>query len=252
MSADPRPGPSPDWLVARPIAHRGLHGGGVVENSLGAARAAIERGFAIECDVQLTRDGDALVFHDATLDRLTGARGAVADRPAAELRGLDYAAGHDRLATLSDLLDLVAGRVPLVCEVKSAFDSDVRLADRVARLARAYAGPFAIKCFDPAVVAHLRAAPPCPLGIVAEARYDDAEWAHLPVGLKRELSAFLHFEATRPDFLSYRVDDLPHAVPHLLRIGLGLPVMAWTVRRPQQRALADAWADQIVFEGPLP
>ncbi len=252
MPADRRPGSPPDWLVDRPIAHRGLHGGGLVENSLGAARAAVERGFAIECDVQLTRDGDALVFHDATLHRLTGARGAVAERSTEDLRGLAYAAGHDRLATLSDFLDLVAGRVPLICEVKSAFDGDVRLADRVAHLARAYAGPFAIKSFDPAVVAHLRAAPPCPLGIVAEARYDDDEWVDLPVGLKRELSAFLHFEATRPDFLSYRVDDLPHAVPHLLRVGLGLPVMAWTVRGPRQRALADTWADQIVFEGLLP
>lgn len=254
MVADRSPGPLPDWLVARPIAHRGLHDGaaGLVENTLGAARAALDRGFSIECDVQLTLDGDALVFHDFSLDRLTAERGAVSERTSQALGRLTYSVGRDHLATLSDLMDLVAGRVPVICELKSTFKGDVRLADRVAVLARDYRGPFAIKSFDPAVIAHLRANPPCPLGIVAEASYDDPEWAGLAAELKTELRQFLHFGATRPDFLSYHVGDLPHAVPHLLRVGLGLPVMAWTVRRPEQRALAEAWADQIVFEGFLP
>ena len=242
------------WLVARPVAHRGLHDAseGRIENAAASARAAVAAGFAIECDVQLTQDGDAVVFHDFDLDRLTITQGPVRTRTSAALQRVAYRVGPDRIMSLGALLDLIAGRVPLVCEIKSAFDGDMRLAERVAGLARAYAGPMALKSFDPAVMAHLRRAPPCPLGIVAEARYDDPEWDALSPGLKRDLAEFLHFSDTRPDFLSYHVGDLPHAVPHLCRAGLGLPVMTWTVRRPDQLALASRWADQIVFEGFLP
>lgn len=241
----------PAWIAARPIAHRGLHDGGrgLVENSAEAARAAMSKGYAIECDVQLTRDGDAAVFHDFTLDRLTSETGPVTARSASELQAIPYAAGSGRIIVLSRLLDLIAGRVPLVCEIKSRFNGDVRLADRVAALAREYRGPLVIKSFDPRVIAHLRHRPPCPLGVVAEARYDAPEWSELPPGLGTELAQFLHYEETRPDFLSYHVDDLPHGVPLLLRRGLGLPVVAWTVRRPEQVETARRWADQIVFEG---
>ena len=161
--------PAPAWLAASPIAHRGLHDltNGVVENSPRAAQAAIDRGFAIECDVQLTADGEAVVFHDFSLDRLTAASGTVLARSARELTGLRYRSGSDQIATLAEFLDLIGGRVPLICEIKSRFDGDLRLAGRVAALASAYHGPIAVKSFDPVVIAHLRTAPPCPLGMVA-------------------------------------------------------------------------------------
>lgn len=246
--------PVPDWLVARPIAHRGLHDValGLVENSLGAARAAIARGFAIECDVQVTRDGDAVVFHDFTLERLSGEAGAVGERTASALALVRYRQGDECIATLADFLDGIGGRVPLVCEIKSRFDGDLRLAERVRSAVAAYAGPIAIKSFDPAVIAHLRREPPCPLGIVAEAAFNHPEWADLTPARKRELAALAHFDETRPDFLSYHVGDLPHAAPLLCRTALGLPVMTWTVRRPEQAEIARRWADQIVFENFLP
>ena len=245
---------APDWLTARPIAHRGLHdvARGIVENSPSAARAAVERGYGIECDVQRTADGEAVVFHDFELGRLTAEAGPVSARTGAALQAIAYAKGQDRIGTLTGLLTLVAGRVPLVCEIKSRFDGDVTLAERVCALVADYPGPIAIKSFDPAVIAHLRRDPPCPLGIVAEASYDDPEWSALPVPLRRDLAEVLHFEATQPDFLSYRVDDLPHAVPYLCRTMLGRPVIAWTVRNPTQRSVAARWADQIVFEGFAP
>ena len=116
-----------------------------------------------------------------------------------------------------------------------------------------YDGPLAIKSFDPAVIRHLRRlALPCPLGIVAEAAYDDSEWDPLSADLKRELAEVLHFGETRPDFLSYRVADLPHAIPYLCRTAIGLPVMTWTVRTDEQRRRAAVWADQMVFEGFVP
>lgn len=250
----PRPN-APDWLVRHPIAHRGLHdrGRGIVENSPSAARAALALGCAVECDVQLTADGEAVVFHDFTLDRLTGAAGPVAGRTASELDRLELAGSGDRIPTLAALLGLIGGEVPLICEVKSRFDGDLRLADRVAEIADGYGGPLAVKSFDPGVIAHYRARGlPRPLGIVAEADYGDPEWARLPPELRRDLAEMLHFAETRPDFLSYHVGDLPHAVPHLCRVGIGLPVMAWTVRTPDQRQRAARWADQMVFEGFVP
>ncbi len=226
---------------------------GRIENSPSAALAAIRHGFAIECDVQLTADGDAVVFHDVTLDRLTGTSGAVADRRASELAETILRDSSDGIPNLTDFLDLIGKRVPLICEVKSRFDGDMRLADRVVEIAVAYDGPLALKSFDPAVVAHLRGrALPWPLGIVGEAEYAAPEWHALSPERKRGMAAMLHFGETRPDFLSYRVADLPHAVPFLCRTAIGLPVMTWTVRTEEQRHRAATWADQMVFEGFLP
>ncbi len=241
------------WLVARPIAHRGLHDPekGPVENTLGAALAAIARGFSIECDVQLSRDGEAMVFHDPTLDRLTTAQGVLKNRTVAELGAVAFRGSPERIPTLSGLLGAIAGRVPLVCEIKSGFDGDMRLCERVAEIARGYSGPLALKSFDPAVIAHLRARAGLanPLGMVAEASYEDDYWSDLSSAQKRSCAAFLHYPETRPDFLSWRVDDLPYPTPALLRALKQIPVMVWTVRTPEQKHAAKAWADQILFEG---
>ena len=246
---------APAWLIARPIAHRGLHDAatGIVENTPAAARAAMARGFAIECDVQLSRDGEAMVFHDFALDRLVQGQGDVANCDASALQALPFKAGTDRMATLGDYLAMIGGAVPLICEIKSRFDSDMRLADRALAVVAGQNHPVALKSFDPAVVAHLRVAgAKVPLGMVAEVHYCHPEWASLPGDLKRTMANFLHYAHTRPDFLSYHVNDLPGAVPYLCRTGLNLPVMAWTVRTPAQRQVAAEWADQMVFEGFLP
>ena len=243
--------PAPAWLTARPIAHRGWHDPfGAVENTLAAARAAVARSFAVECDVQLSRDGEAMVFHDDTLDRLTLASGPVGARSVAELRAIAYRRAEEPMPTLPDLLTCLGGAVPLICEIKSEFRGDMRLAERTAALARAYAGPMAIKSFDPEVIAHLRAAgAPCPLGIVAEASYDDPYFADMSAEARQSAAAFLHYPRTRPDFLSFSVADLPHPTPALLRAAAGAPVMVWTVRTAEDKRRARLWADQIVFEG---
>ena len=246
---------APAWLTLKPIAHRGLHNPAlaIVENTGSAALAAVEKGFAMECDVQLSRDGEAMVFHDSSLDRLMRTTGPLALRDARELTTLRYAQSDQTIITLGMLLATIAGRVPLVCEIKSDFDGDMRLANRTLEVVKAQSGPVALKSFDPAIVVHLRAqGASMPLGMIAEAQYSHPTWDPLSPALKQRLAQFLHYSETRPDFLSYHVNDLPHAVPFLCRKGLGMPVMAWTVRTPEQRALASKWADQIVFEGLVP
>lgn len=249
-------GKAPSWLTARPIAHRGLHdtAAGVVENTLGAAEAAIARRCAIECDVQFSRDGEAMVFHDTTLGRLTRARGALSQKTVAEIQAAPLRDTAERIPTLPQLLTLIAGRTPLICEIKSRFDGDLRLTERVVEIVRDYSGPIAFKSFDPTPIAHLRASHAAigPLGIVAEASYRGRYWRALLSEQKAACEAFLHYPRTRPDFLSWSVDDLPHPTPFLLRRIEGLPVMSWTVRTREQRQAAARWADQVVFEGDVP
>jgi glycerophosphoryl diester phosphodiesterase len=249
---------APSWLTGRPIAHRGLHdeAKGIIENTLSAAEAAIANGFAIECDVQLSGDGEAFVFHDQTLDRLTDATGAISVKSAAEILKIRIKGSNRPPATFHEFLKVVAGRTPIICELKSRVDGDWRIGDRVVALAASYDGPLALKSFDHDLVAYLRLRRPrirpgdlCPIGIVAEASYDDPIWAFLTAEHKREWTDFDRFDRNRPDFLSWNVDDLPHRIPFLMKELHGAPIMAWTVRSAAQREAAGKWADQIIFEG---
>lgn len=248
------------WLVSRPIAHRGLHDEkhGVVENSLTAARRAIASNYGVECDVQMSADGEVFVFHDFTLERLTDGQGRVSDQSAAQVASRKLRCGGETIPSLAALLEVIGADHVLVIEIKSAFTGDMRLAEHTARIVAEHPGRIALKSFDPQVMAHLRVnrerlgIAGVPLGMVAEAHYDDEEWNFLSAEDKRALANFLHWDATRPDFLSYSVNDFPHAVPHLLRRALNIPVMTWTVRTPAQYQAASLWADQIVFENWIP
>jgi glycerophosphoryl diester phosphodiesterase len=251
----PRAALTPDWLTAQPIAHRGLHerARGRIENSFGAAEAAVARGFAIECDVQLAADGEAVVFHDFTLERLTEGSGRVDALTAQALAAIAMKDTDDRIPTLSTFLARIGGRVPVVVEIKSRFDGDLRLTRRTAEIVRDFSGRVSLKSFDPDIVAALRELTPAhPRGIVAMSDYANAEYAHLDAGKRHAMANLLHFSESRPDFISWRVRDLPTAAPFLCRSALGLPLMTWTVRNPADVARARAHADQMVFEGFLP
>ncbi|WP_210247373.1 glycerophosphodiester phosphodiesterase family protein [Blastochloris sulfoviridis] len=243
---------TPEWLTARPIAHRGLHDAadGVVENTLSACAAAAAAGYAIEVDLQLSADGEAMVFHDDTLDRLTEATGPVAERTAAELKAVRYRATDDGMMRFSELLSLVSGHVPLIVELKSRFDGDLRLVRRAAEIAAPYGGRLAMMSFDPALVAALRTlAPGIVRGITAERHYADPEWTGLSAMRKQVLGNLLHWPASRPQFVAFCVGDLPTVATELARRALAVPVLTWTVRTQKDRARAERWADQMIFEG---
>lgn len=243
---------APDWLTARPIAHRGLHSKqfGLVENTPAAAAAAIHKNYAIECDVQFTKDGEAVVFHDFTLDRLMRAEGRVDAFRADELERLVYKNCDQKIISLSAFLAGIGGRVAVIVEIKSRYDGDMRLADRTLATVNTYPGSVCLKSFDPAILVHLRAVGTnCPLGLVAQARYDDKEWAWLPQEKRAGFADLRDYPLARPDFLSWNLDDLPHAIPMLCRAAVGMPVMTWTARSQKDLMRARAWADQIIFEG---
>lgn len=246
---------APFWLTATPIAHRGLHdrASGVIENTISAARAAIEKGFAIECDVQLSSDGEVFVFHDDTLERLTNASGDFKIFSKTEIGSLSLKGTSDHIPTLSEFLDVIAGRVPLICEIKSRFDGSIAAVQRVAEVIASYEGPIALKSFDPIMVeATAHHAPDRPRGFIGESVYDDPEWDFLSAEQKKDFATLQSLDAMKLDFLSWYIKDLDHPTPQLARGSLGLPIMSWTVRTADQRIKAQRYADQIVFEGFLP
>jgi glycerophosphoryl diester phosphodiesterase len=238
-----------DWLTARPVAHRGLHGPGAVENTPTAFAAAIAAGYAIETDLQLTADGEAVVYHDAALGRLTEGSGRLAAMTAAELRRVPFKDTADRIITLGELLDLVAGRATLVIELKSLGDGDPRLPRRAAQVLGSYAGAAALMSFDPFQVAVVRAAAPAMTrGLIAELARGRAGESFV-ARCRRTFAYAAHVVRARPQFLAYSVADLPALPPLFARYLLRRPVLTWTVRTEADRAKATKWADQVIFEG---
>lgn len=239
--------PAPDrarigWLSGRDYAHRGLHGGGVPENSLSAFSAAVSAGMGIECDVQQTGDGRAVVFHDWELDRLTAERGPVAARPADALAQIALAGGHDRIPRLADMLGMIRGRAPLLIELKTRRDRRIAaICLAVRRDLEGYAGPVAVMAFDPRVSAWFhRHAPHLPRGLVIS-----EEGARTASGSVRRRLALWH---AKPDFLAYDVRDLPSPFPAAQR-KRGLPLLTWTVRSQALRQRAAECADAPIVEG---
>lgn len=243
--------PDLNWLTARPIAHRGLHdiANGVVENTASAVQAAIDRNYGIEVDLQLTGDGEAVVFHDETLDRLTESAGRVVEQTTPALKDIAFKDCSDRIQTLDELLDLVAGRVTLVLEIKSLWNNIGALERRVADVVSGYSGPLAVMSFDPRSVAAMRAfQPDLVRGMVSEHFPATQEWSRL-TGLQRfRLRHLLPAFRCRPHFINYHVKALPAAAPAVARAA-GLPLLTWTVRTQEDRAIAEKWADGMVFEG---
>jgi glycerophosphoryl diester phosphodiesterase len=243
---------APDWLTARPVAHRGLHdrSKGIIENMPGAALAAVNGNFAIECDIQLTADGEAMVHHDDELGRLTEGAGALLGLGSTALKDVRFKDTSERMMSLADLCVLVSGRVPIIVEVKSHFDGDRRLVARMAEVVRSYSGPVAGMSFDPDQVVALRELiPDRPRGIVAQRDYTESDWPEASPAQRTGMRRLKHALRTRPQFVAYWVNDLPAPAPWIARHIFGLPLLTWTVRTAEQRSRAGRYADQMIFEG---
>jgi glycerophosphoryl diester phosphodiesterase len=241
-----------DWLVARPVAHRGLHDGkGIIENTPSAFVAAIAGCYGIECDLQITADGEALVHHDDALGRLTEGSARLDAMTAAELKRIPFKSGSDRMITLGELCDLVSGRSTLVIELKSHFDGDHRLVARTADVLSCYRGPAAVMSFDPSQMMALREIAPTVLrGIVGESRYRRNGRQHPTwTGTLRNIVYGARVLRMRPQFIAYAVNDLPSGMTFVARKLLQLPLLAWTVRNAKEREKAECHADQMIFEG---
>jgi len=247
----------PEVFLDHPLAHRGLHDvlDGRPENSLAAIRAAVALGYGIEIDLQISKDGQAVVFHDYDLQRLCGVTGAVCQRTAEDLWNTPLIGGDEGIPTLRQVLDLVDGQVPLLIEVK---DQDLRLGpdigaleDATASDLEAYDGPVAVMSFNPHSVARLATrAPTIPRGLVT-CNFDKDDWTLVPDERRHELADIPDFYRTGSCFVSHQRDQLNSPAIAKLK-SLDCPILCWTIRSEEQEREARAVADNITFEGYLP
>ncbi len=241
-----------DWLTARPIAHRGLHDAarGMVENTAAAVSAAIDGNYGIEVDVQVSRDGEAMVYHDDVLGRLTDGAGRLDALTAAELKRVAFRSGDQRIMTLGELCDLVGGRVTVLIELKSRFDGDARLPLRVGAVLAGYRGPAAPMSFDPRQLSLLRQkSPDLVLGILAAKYRPHPYWDLMPAWMRYGMGYLLTALTPRPQFVAYAVANLPALAPLVARRMFGLPLLTWVARTDAERKTALRFADQMIFEG---
>lgn len=250
--------PLPAVFLTAPIAHRALHDGarGRPENSRAAIRAAVAHGYGIEIDLQPSADGEALVFHDAVLDRLTDASGPVRALTAAQAARIALRHGDgEGIPILPEVLGLVAGQVPLLVEIKDqsgpAGPGIGPLEAAVATALADYAGPVAVMSFNPESVAEMaRVGAELPRGLVTGSWDDPEDRAEFDSETLARLRRIADFDRVGAAFISHEAADLTRARVVALRAA-GVPVLCWTIRSPQAEAKARLHADNITFEGYL-
>lgn len=238
---------APEWIRSQPIAHRGLHNAarGIMENSLSAFEAAAANNYAIELDVLPSKDGEAIVFHDEDLARLCGRTERVRDLASSALRSIRLGGSSETIPMLGDVMASVAGRVPLLIEIKS--DGVVGILERrVGELIKTYKGPVAVQSFNPLSMAWFaRHMPEVPRGQLSM-RYTprDAQG-----GFRRfALTNLLYSAISKPDFIAYEFAAIDTPAPRLAR-RLGLPLITWTVRKREDWDRMRDRADNLIFEG---
>lgn len=246
----------PAGFLRLPVTHRALHDRmqGRIENSPAAVRAAVAAGYAIEVDVQLSADGRAMVFHDEALDRLTAERGLISARHSQELAGIGLTGGNDTIPTLDAVLGMVAGRVPLLIEIKDQTgamgQTDGRLEAAVAQALVGYGGEVAVMSFNPHSVATMAQVAPHVARGLTTSSYDPDDWAPLPAAVCERLREIPDFDRVGASFISHQGDDLTR--PRVLELrAVGVPVLCWTIRSPEQEAMARQIAANVTFEGYL-
>jgi glycerophosphoryl diester phosphodiesterase len=238
-----------DLLFKPPIAHRGLWSrDGYPENSLGAFQEACAAGYGIELDVQLSADGEAVVFHDATLERMTTAKGRVADHTAEDLGTMRLAGADETIPTLSDALALVGHKAMVHIEIKSAFGQVGRLERRVCEVLIDHNGPTCVIGFNPYSHAWFAERHPKILRGLDSYNYRDGDARHLAPELRKSFAKLEHVDIARPHFLALSLDMLPNTKADALR-SRGMPVIAWTVREPGQWDAVKPHCDNLIFEG---
>lgn len=246
--------PLPAAFLTRPIAHRALHdvSQGRPENSRAAVRAAVAAGYGIEIDLQPSADGVPMVFHDYDLRRLTGVPGRLRGLTAAELSEIALSGGDEGIPTLAEVLEIVAGQVPLLIEIKDqdgAMGPDVGpLEAATAQVLAGYAGPVAVMSFNPhAVAAFHLAAPGVPVGLTTSA-YTATDWPLLPAKVRTHLAGIPDFDRVGASFISHEAADL--GAPRVAALkAQGAAILCWTIRSPEAEAEARKIAQNITFEG---
>ncbi|MBQ7643249.1 MAG: glycerophosphodiester phosphodiesterase [Clostridia bacterium] len=228
------------WIIKRPIAHRGLHGGDIPENSKAAYLAAIEAGYPIEMDIQLTSDGEAVCFHDDNLKRMTGTDALVWDKTLAEVKSLKLGGTKEGIMTFEEFLSFVGGRVPLMIEIKTQ-KRYKELVSRAISLLNGYKGEYAVQSFDPRIMGEVRKlAPDIIRGqLITRERHETVSYPVFLI-LGYGLMNFI----SKPDFINMDLRFLPVSK----RLRGKKRVICWTVRGEDDKEKAEKYAENYIFE----
>jgi glycerophosphoryl diester phosphodiesterase len=236
--------PAARALACAVYAHRGLWGEGVAENSLSAFRRATEAGYGIELDVQLSLDGEVMVFHDSSLKRVTGCDASVFEKTAHELSSLRLSGTADTVPTLREVLSLVDGRVPLLIEIKP-HRAWQEVCERTAAILDGYCGAYLVESFHPFAVAWFaKNRPQVVRGQLSAYFLGDKKTRTFGHFISQNM--LLNFY-TRPDFIAYCVHDR-HRLPFLLCRLYRPYTFAWTIETKEDYAAAKGF-DTVIFEG---
>lgn len=236
-------------LFDPPVAHRGLWTpDGAPENSLAAFQAACAGGYGIELDVQLTADGEAVVFHDERLERMTGHEGRLRDHTVAELGAMTLNGTDETIPTLADTLTMIGHRAMVFIELKTPFGEVGPLEKRVTDVLVDHNGPTAVIGFNPYSHAWFADHHPQILRGLDSYGWNDDSARKLAPEMRKSLAALEQVELARPDFLALGLDMLPSARVDLYR-AKGMPIVAWTVRSPDQWEGVRDHCDNLIFEG---
>lgn len=226
-------------------AHRGLHGNGVPENSMAAFQLALNKGYGIELDLHLLKDGGLAVIHDSRLARTTGADGRVEDLTLAELSGFRMEGTEETIPAFSQVLELFAGKAPMIIELKTEGGNHAALCEAACRALEGYEGDYCIESFDPRCLMWLRKhRPEIIRGQLAENFFRDGNAGLSPV-LRFVLTNLLTNFLTRPDFIAYRFQDRKGLSPWLCRRLWQIQSVSWTLRSKNEY-------DTAVKEGRIP
>ena len=233
-----------DWILSKPIAHRGLHDDAVPENSFEAFEAAIAEGYPIEIDVQLTKDKVPVIFHDDNLERLTGYKKRLTRVKSAVLEKLRLGGTNNAIPTFHDFLEFVSGRVPILIEVKKNKGS--RGIERlVVEMLQKYAGDFAIQSFHPIAIRKVRKHDPSMYCGLLSSKLTEMKMLRIKKAAVK--NARLFFMA-KPDFVSFEINSFPNDRVKRFREELKLPILGWTIKSKEDIELAKEYCDGIIFE----
>ena len=216
-------------------AHRGLHGVGVPENSLAAFAGAVKQGFGIELDLQLSRDGQVMVFHDYNLERMTGRNALLTDLDAEELRTLRLRDTEEKIPFLWEVLQLVDGKVPLLIELKGESAKDMRLCEAAERVLRTYSGMWCVESFNPIQLAWWKKHRPDVVRgqlVTNLIRKKDGALSKNPVDYL--LTTMALNVCSRPDFISAD-GRMKNPSVEICRKVFGSDYFVWTIKGDAQR-----------------
>ena len=234
------------WIVKTPIAHRGLHDDNKPENSLSAFKNAIKHGYAIEIDLQMTKDNKIVVFHDDTLDRMTNGNGKVSDKTLDEIKQLTLKNSQEKVPTFDEFLSFINGKTPVLIEIKD--HKNIGIAEeKIAKSLKKYNGQFAIQSFNPKITKWFKQHTSFCAGILS-CFFCDVRLAWYKKLLLKNLYLLKNVHA---DFVSYET-NAGFYFKKLKRLKGKIPILFWTIKSNDEMQKVKSVCDNVIFENFLP